>query len=77
MNTKSRVAGTFIGLAVGDALGVPLENLEKGDREFVSDLIGGGPYNLPPGAWTDETATALCLAQSLLVTNDLDVYDLV
>ena len=77
MNTKSRVAGTFIGLAVGDALGVPFENLEKGSIDFVSDLIGGGPYNLPPGAWTDETATALCLAQSLLVTNDLDVYDLV
>ena len=77
MNTKSRVAGAFIGLAVGDALGVPLERMEKGSIGFVSEMIGGGPYKLPPGAWTDETATALCLAQSLLVTHELNVYDLV
>ena len=77
MTTKSRFAGTFIGLAVGDAMGVPLEGLEQLDGKFINEPIGGGPYNLPPGAWTDKTATALCLAQSLLVTNELDVYDLV
>ena len=76
MNTKSRVAGVFIGLAVGDALGVPVEKKELGSFEFVSEMEGGGIYGLPPGAWTDETATSLCLAQSLLVTHDLDVYDL-
>ena len=77
MNTKSRVAGIFIGLAVGDALGVPIEKMEVGSFDPVSEMQGGGVYDLPLGAWTDETATALCLAQSLLVTNDLDVYDLV
>ncbi len=76
MNTKSRVAGTFIGLAVGDALGVPIEKKEMGSFDSVSEISGGGIHDLPPGAWTDETATALCLAQSLLVTHDLDVYDL-
>ena len=76
MNTKSRVAGVFIGLAVGDALGVPLEKMEIGSFDLVTEMLGGGPYDLPPGAWTDETATALCLAQSLLVTHELDVYDL-
>ena len=76
MNTKSRVAGVFIGLAVGDALGVPLEKMDIGSFDFVSEMLGGGPYDLPPGAWTDETATALCLAQSLLVTHELNVYDL-
>ena len=76
INTKSRVAGAFIGLAIGDALGVPVEKKEAGCFEFVSEMLGGGIYNLPPGAWTDETATALCLAQSLLVTHDLNVYDL-
>ena len=76
MNTKSRVAGIFIGLAVGDALGVSMEKKEAGSFEFVSEMEGVGVHNLPPGAWTDETATALCLAESLLVTNDLDVYDL-
>jgi ADP-ribosylglycohydrolase len=77
MTTKSRVAGTFMGLAVGDALGSPLEKCEPGSFEFVSEMSSGGLYDLPPGAWTDETATALCLAQSLLVTHELNVYDLV
>lgn len=76
VNTKSRVAGAFIGLAVGDALGVPLEKKEVGSFDYVSEMLGGGVHSLPPGAWTDETATAMCLAQSLLVTHDLDVYDL-
>ncbi len=76
MNTKSRVAGVFIGLAVGDALGVSVEKKEVGDFDFVSEMEGGGLHNLPSGAWTGETAAALCLAQSLLVTHDLDVYDL-
>ena len=35
MNTKSRVAGAFIGLAVGDALGVPLERMEKGYERVI------------------------------------------
>lgn len=76
INTKSRVAGVFIGLAVGDALGVPIEKKDVGSFDFVSEMQGGGVYDLPPGAWTDETATALCLAESLLVTYELDVYDL-
>ena len=77
MNTKSRVAGAFMGLAIGDALGVPMENKRKGSIDFVSEMLGGGANSLPPGAWTDKTAIALCLAQSLLVTSELDVYDLV
>ena len=76
MNTKSRVAGVFIGLAVGDALGAPIVKKEVGSFDLISEMQSGGIYDLPAGAWTDETATALCLAQSLLVTHDLDVYDL-
>ena len=77
MNTKSRVAGAFIGLAVGDAMGAPFERKEIGSFTYTKEMIGGGPYELPVGAWTDETATALCLAQSLLVTHELNVHDLV
>ncbi len=77
MNTKSRVAGAFIGLAVGDAMGAPFERKEIGSFTYTKEMIGGGPYKLPVGAWTDETATALCLAQSLLVTHELNVHDLV
>jgi ADP-ribosyl-[dinitrogen reductase] hydrolase len=39
-------------------------------------MEGGGPFSLPPGAWTDDTALALCLADSLLADPALDPADL-
>ena len=38
-------------------------------------MIGGGPFDLPRGAWTDDTAMALCLADSLLERNGFDARD--
>ena len=29
-------------------------------------MIGGGPFHLKPGEWTDDTSMVLCLAQSLI-----------
>lgn len=55
------------GLAVGDALGVPVEF--KG-REYlrknpVKEMIGFGTYNQPPGTWSDDSSLAFCLAEAL------------
>lgn len=36
---------------------------------------GGGPFRLPPGAWTDDTSMALCLATSLVETRGFDPVD--
>ncbi|MGH7058216.1 MAG: ADP-ribosylglycohydrolase family protein, partial [Acetobacteraceae bacterium] len=41
----------------------------------VGDLIGGGPFALPRGGWSDDTAMALCLADSLLAANGFDARD--
>ena len=38
-------------------------------------MIGGGPFNLEPGQWTDDTWMALCLAESLLEMNGFDAID--
>ena len=38
-------------------------------------MTGGGPFNLPPGAWTDDTSMALCLAESLLERRGFDPAD--
>ena len=38
--------------------------------------MGGGPFDLAPGEWTDDTSMALCLAESLLDQGQLDVHDL-
>ena len=39
-------------------------------------MTGGGKFNLPPGAWTDDTSMALCLGHSLIHSPDLDAADL-
>lgn len=38
-------------------------------------MLGGGPYNLAPGQWTDDTAMALCLADSLIQVRGFDPAD--
>lgn len=61
-----RAAGCLLGLAVGDALGTAVEGCSPGSFLPLQDMIGGGPYHLKPGQWTDDTAMALCLAESLV-----------
>lgn len=62
---QDRALGAFLGLAVGDAVGTTLE-FETRDRcPPLTDMVGGGPFRLPPGGWTDDTAMALALADSL------------
>ena len=61
-----RVAGAFLGLAIGDALGAPVEFQRRGSFEPISGYREGGKFGLPAGAWTDDTAMALALANSLI-----------
>ena len=70
-----RVRGAFLGLAVGDALGTTLEFEPPGSFEPLTDMVGGGPFGLPPGAWTDDTSMAACLAESLVETGRFDLTD--
>ena len=68
MMPQTRARGALIGLAVGDALGTTLEfQLKNTDphRERVTDLVGGGPFDLPAGYYTDDTAMAYALGDSL------------
>jgi len=71
-----RVAGAFVGLAIGDALGAPVEFADRGTFEPVTSYRSGGRFNLPAGAWTDDTAMAVCLGQSLIEKRTLDNGDL-
>jgi ADP-ribosylglycohydrolase len=64
-----------MGLAVGDALGTTLEFKAPGSFEPVTDMVGGGPFHLEPGQWTDDTSMALCLAESLIEKQGFDPVD--
>lgn len=65
----------MIGLAVGDALGAPVEFMRPGTFMPVTGFRPGGPHRLPAGAWTDDTSLALCLAESLVETRGFDLQD--
>lgn len=71
---RDRYRGALVGLAVGDALGTTLEFTGVGPHG-LTDMVGGGPFDLPVGGWTDDTSMALCLAQSLMVCNGFDAKD--
>ena len=73
---RDRALGAFLGLAIGDAVGTTLEFCSRDTQPRVVDMSGGGPFALPPGAWTDDTAMALALADSLASTGTLDCRDL-
>ena len=65
METVARYRGSLLGLAVGDALGTTLGIRAPGTFAPIEDMVGGGPFRLKPGEWTDDTSMALCLAESL------------
>ncbi len=70
-----RYRGCLLGLACGDAVGTTVEFSERGSFSPVTDMVGGGPFHLPPGAWTDDTSMALCLATSLIHCRGFDARD--
>lgn len=69
IHLKNRALGCLIGLAIGDAIGTTLEFKKRDLAEKIEDMIGGGPFELNPGEWTDDTSMALCLADSLIEFN--------
>jgi ADP-ribosyl-[dinitrogen reductase] hydrolase len=72
---RDRYRGALLGLAVGDALGTSVEFSSPGTFMPVTDMIGGGPFRLKPGEWTDDTSMALCLAESLIEKRGFDAKD--
>lgn len=66
-----RYCGALLGLAIGDALGTTLE-FEQRDVRHVTDIVGGGPFGLKAGYWTDDTSMACCLAYSLIKCKGFD-----
>jgi ADP-ribosyl-[dinitrogen reductase] hydrolase len=72
---KARYSGCLLGLACGDAVGTSVEFSPRGSFTPLTDMVGGGPFNLKAGQWTDDTSMALCLAESLLTKQCFDPND--
>ena len=74
---QDRYRGLLLGLVLGDALAAPLQHRRPGSFTPIGDLLGGGPYDLPRGAWSDDAAVALLLAESLTTAGSFDARDFV
>ncbi len=69
--------GLFLGLAIGDALGAPLEfQKSREPNQYLTKYIKGGPHNVSIGEWTDDTSMALALATSLIEKKCFDADDI-
>ena len=59
--------GMFIGLAVGDALGAPLEFQPARDPDnYITKYMSGGAHNVTKGEFTDDTSMALAMADAFI-----------
>ncbi len=74
-NIHDKFRGCLLGLATGDAVGTAVEFEPRGSFPPVIGMTGGGPFDLKPGEWTDDTSLALCLATSLVETGGFDPHD--
>ena len=78
---RDRARGMLVGLAIGDALGAPVEFLPE-PSDFQIKEMGDKiehfhrNYRAPEGVWTDDTEMALCIADSLIDKNGYDSYDI-
>ncbi len=66
MNTE-KIKSVLFGVAVGDALGVPVEfeTREYLNKNPVTDMQGFGTHNQPKGTWSDDSSLTFCLAEVL------------
>lgn len=71
--TNSQIKSALFGVAIGDAVGVPVEFKSRRtiSENPVKDMLGYGTYNLPPGTFSDDSSLTFCLAEAL--TQDFDL----
>ena len=73
---NSKLHDAILGLAIGDALGVPYEFKKRGSF-LCTEMVGYGTHNQPEGTWSDDTSMVLATLDSLksndgkIVTKDM------
>ena len=67
----------LLGTAIGDALGLPVQFLEREvvAKNPITTMEGLDQFNIPAGTWSDNTSLSFCLAESLC--NGYDLNDII
>lgn len=76
ITSVSRFRGCLLGLAIGDAIGTTVEFKPRGTFATITGMVGGGPFKLQAGHWTDDTIMALCMAESLIACNGFNGFNI-
>jgi len=75
-----RALGAYLGLAVGDALGAPLEFMSaeaiRQRHGVVNTMLGGGWLNVQPGEVTDDTEMTVIMARAILEKRRFDLQSI-
>lgn len=72
---KDKLKDAIYGLAVGDALGVPVEMMERGTYK-IEGMVGDGTHHQEAGTWSDDTSMTLATCYSIKKLNKIDVDDI-
>ncbi len=73
-----KVEDSLLGLAVGDALGVPVEFVSRVElmKNPVTDMRGYGSHRVPAGTWSDDTSMTIATMDAILNSDELDYYEI-
>ena len=72
---KDKLKAAIYGLAIGDALGVPVEFRQRGTFN-ISDMVGFGTHNQQPGTWSDDTSMTIATCDSIRECDGIDRLDM-
>lgn len=72
----NQTPAVLVGMAIGDALGMPFERPDESAHELLEGWDGefreGTQHELPAGHWTDDTEMAVALTESLIEMRGFD-----
>lgn len=72
---KDRLKAAMYGVAIGDALGVPVEFKQRGTFQ-ICDMVGYGTHNQPKGTWSDDTSLTIATCDSIRECQGIHILDM-
>ena len=72
----NRLRSAVYGIAIGDALGLPVQFLPRDSYPKVTEMIKSEKLPWPAGTWSDDTSLTLATVDSLLTCEGVDIPDM-
>ena len=78
MINLEKIEAMTLGIAVADAVGVPVEfkNREFLKKKLVTDMFGFGSHNQPAGTWSDDTSMTIATMENFYLQK-IEMYGLI